>query len=149
MRPLIIGEAPARTGDPRKPLTGRSGRRLAQLCGLEPAVYARTFARANVLEAWPGKAGRSGKGDAFHVSIARHRAAFLRRRFVGGRLVVLLGLRTARAFGVQAAYFVRQRVACANVVVLPHPSGVNRWWNVPANAARARRFLRRAALEAQ
>lgn len=142
MRTLIIGEAPARTGDPRRPLLGRSGGRLAALCGLELQDYRRAFARANVLERWPG---RLAKGDAFDLPAARQRAALLRRRFVGGRLVVLLGRRTARAFGLDSAYFLPQRVACANVVVLPHPSGVNRWWNEPKNLARAARFLRRAA----
>lgn len=29
--------------------------------------------------------------------------------------------------------------------VLPHPSGVNRWWNEEENVARARDFLREAA----
>jgi uracil-DNA glycosylase len=146
MRPLIIGEAPARTGDPRRPLMGRSGSRLAALCGLDLQDYARTFARANVLERWPGKLG---KGDAFDLPTARLRAALLRRRFVGGRLVVLLGLRTARAFGLPAAYLTPARVACANVVVLPHPSGINRWWNDPENVRRATRFLRRLAREAR
>ena len=146
MRPLIIGEAPARTGDPRRPLLGRTGSRLAALCGLALQDYARTFARVNVLERWPGKAG---KGDAFDLPEARQRAALLRRRFVGGRLVVLLGRRTARAFGLDSAYLLPLRLSCATVVVLPHPSGINRWWNEPENVRRASRFLRRVAKEAR
>lgn len=145
MRPLIIGEAPARTGDPRRPLLGRSGSRLAKLCGLDLQDYARRFARANVLEQWPG---RLTKGDAFDLPTARLRACVLRRRFVGGRLVVLLGRRTALAFGLRCAYLQPERVACANVVVLPHPSGINRWWNEPENVRRASSFLRRAARQA-
>lgn len=145
MRPLIIGEAPARTGDPRKPLLGRCGNRLARLSGLDLQDYARRFARANVLEQWPGKLD---KGDAFDLPAARARAAILRRRFRGGRLVVLLGHRTALAFGLRSAYLQRHRVSCANVVVLPHPSGINRWWNEPENVRRASSFLRRAARQA-
>jgi hypothetical protein len=30
------------------------------------------------------------------------------------------------------------------VAILPHPSGVNHWYNDPRNVARARRFLRSA-----
>lgn len=32
----------------------------------------------------------------------------------------------------------------AHLYVLPHPSGVNRWWNDPANLEAARAFLLRA-----
>lgn len=39
-------------------------------------------------------------------------------------------------------------VAAPLFAVSPHPSGVNHFWNEPANVARARRFWRRLAREA-
>lgn len=64
---------------------------------------------------------------------------------------MLLGRRVAAAFGVSAPYFSVARVAGAAVVVVPHPSGVNHWYNEPENVARMRRFMRalvRGSLEA-
>jgi hypothetical protein len=63
-------------------------------------------------------------------------------RFAGRSFVLLAGHRVAAAFGVREGYlreFVLQGVPAA---VVPHPSGVNRWWNDPANVARASAFLR-------
>lgn len=100
----------------------------------------RVFARSNVLSAWPGAS--CVKGAAFPLGQARIRAALLSRRFVRGRTVVLLGFRTARAFGVRGGYFTRVRIRGADVVVVPHPSGVNRWFNDPDNVTKMRRFMR-------
>jgi len=146
-RPLLVGEAPNRTGDARRPLDGRVGARLAGFAGLDVAAYRRRFARVNVLGAWPGASG--GKGAAFYHDVAAREATRLRRRFRGRRTVVLLGQRVARAFGVRPDYFVERRVAGARVFVVPHPSGIVRWYNDPANVARMRRFMRAVALEAE
>ncbi len=76
---------------------------------------------------------------------ALRRAEMLARRFVRDRFVVLLGLRVGRAFGLTAAtYFERVQFGRATVVVVPHPSGVNRWYNSAANVRRMRRFMREA-----
>jgi len=139
-RPLIIGEAPNRGGDPRHPIEGRIGRRLAALSGLSFEAFKDRCARVNLLPAW---AGRAGKGSAFSVVVARYRAQSLRRRFVAGRTVILLGHRVARAFGISAAYFSEVHVEAARVVVVPHPSGVNRWYNEVRNARKMAAFMRR------
>jgi hypothetical protein len=107
---------------------------------LSGRAFARVFARANVLEVWPGPSGR--KGAAFPLALARAQAVRLRRRFYRGRVVLLLGHRVAAAFGVRASYLTRVVVGGADVFVLPHPSGVNRWYNDAANVARLGRLLR-------
>lgn len=65
-----------------------------------------------------------------------------------GRRVVLLGANVSRAFGVSfrklsevvlSWHPVGEGLAAA---VVPHPSGLNRWWNDPDNRVRARLFLR-------
>lgn len=143
-RPLIIGEAPSRTSDPRRPVTGRCGETLADFAGLSLAEFSRAFARANVFDEWPGSAGL--KGDAFPIVHARVRAdTRLRPRFVRGRTVVLLGRRVARAFHISAEYFEAFGSYSATVYVVPHPSGINRWYNDAANVRKMRRFMRSLA----
>lgn len=138
MRPLLVGEAPSRTSGP-DPLSGACGARLAGFCSLSAREFGSTFDRANVLATWPGSAG---KGSAFPLALARERAAALRRRFRGGRTVILLGRRVARAFGLaEQHYFEPVWVGRSPVFVVPHPSGVNAWFNDPAHARQMRMFL--------
>lgn len=99
-----------------------------------------TFVLRNVLPAFPGKAG---KGDAFPAAFARTNAA--RMRLPRGLPVLLMGRGPARALGVAAPYLVGTVLRGRRAVVVPHPSGVNRWWNDPANAARATAVLRSIA----
>jgi uracil-DNA glycosylase len=178
---LFVGQAPSRDTEGGPPFSGRSGRRLASLCGLAHSDLPKMFDLANLLDRWPGKAG---KGDAFPLEEARAGAA--RLDLSGRPLVVLVGRNVARAFGAGgAAYFEPislqhvsavgadvkynpRRVAWQSAdrpsptvlqggqsggaaglvqvervpaVVVPHPSGVNRWWNCPENEARAKEFL--------
>lgn len=56
--------------------------------------------------------------------------------------MLLLGYRVAAAFGVRREYFARQKIGTATAVVVPHPSGVNRWWNDSENVRRMERFMR-------
>lgn len=95
-RVVIIGQAPSRLSDPSEPLSGNSGRRLASLAGLSLPEFLDRFERRNLLDAWPGKAG---KGDAFvRAGEARALAESLRAG-LATRRVVLLGTAVARAFG--------------------------------------------------
>ena len=58
----------------------------------------------------------------------------------------LCGLRVARAFGVRGriadlAGKTAGEIGGCRLVVLPHPSGLNLWWNDPRNVRRLRRCL--------
>jgi uracil-DNA glycosylase len=148
MRPLVIGQAPGPNTDPALPLSGRCGDRLADLAGLTPDNFRLMFELTNLLPTFPGKAG---KGDLFPIDEARVAAL---RMLVSGRLgarpVVLLGANVERAFALAPDVPVlrwRPRLAVL-VATCPHPSGVSRWWNDPANERAARRFWRRLALDA-
>lgn len=128
---LFVGQAPGRgwkRGD--KPLHGS---RLRALVG-------RDFASVNLLPRWPGK---HGKGDAFDLKRARRAAARIERAHRGG-LLVLAGHNVARAFRIRSSYFeiVPTRRGWL-AVVIPHPSGINRWWNEPVNRRRAGQFFSR------
>lgn len=150
MKPLLVGQAPGPTSDPEEPLSGRCGDRLAELCGLEPAKFLARFRRVNLIDEFPGKAA---KGDAFPLDLARRGAVdFLITGVFHTTRVVLLGDNVAKAFGFRPGHFpLLKFLPCGatrhGIAFCPHPSGVNRWWNEPANELAARCFWRRLALE--
>ena len=92
--------------------------------------------RINVLDRFPGKAG---KGDAFPLPEARERAD---RFDLRGRRVVFVGKNVARVFRCRADYLDTHTHRGAVATVIPHPSGVNRWYNDPGNCRKLSVFLR-------
>ncbi len=144
-RLLLIGEAPGRAASPDGPLSGRCGRRLADLAGLSYDAYLEAAERRNLLARNPGRSGP--KGDAFPMREARARAWAFSRVHVGRR-AFLLGRRVAAAFGrSDASYLCWASLApFSEVMIFPHPSGVSRWWNDGENVLRARRALREVLL---
>jgi uracil-DNA glycosylase len=170
-RPLLLGEAPSRSGDQywRFPLSGAVGKRLAEWSDLTPepggTQYGRwywplceVFEPRNLLERWPGAQGR---GAAFPLELAGPAWDGLLPT-LQGRVVVLLGARLRalvglpREFGVWAPGVSEHRSKmCADEVLtpegiavtiaaIPHPSGLNSAYDDPANARLARRVLREA-----
>lgn len=153
VKPLIVGQAPGRT--PGEPLAGRVGRRLAALCGLTERTYLEAFDRMNVLEEWPGKAGR---GDTFRlvdaIPAARQRVLpLLPERthvvLLGGaalaveRALTQAGHSDARDLSWARFVWHHVRIGVRSTVALtccPHPSGASQWWNKPENVQEARRF---------
>lgn len=138
MRALIIGQAPSQNGDPGRPLLdGSTGNRLRSLLGVSIDEYTELFERVNLLQEFPGK---SGKGDAFPIESARQRAAELTST-LRRRTVLLIGGNVARAFGINSDYLKWTFQNGYWCMIVPHTSGVNRWWNEPANVELARREL--------
>ena len=136
-RVVIIGQAPSRLSDPREPLSGNSGRRLAALSGLTTAEFLDRFERRNLLDAWPGKAG---KGDKFAGAGEARALAESLRAGLATRRVVLLGTGVARAFGFPGEPFLFGEHWEGSFAMVPHPSGTNRWWNDRERVAQAQRF---------
>jgi hypothetical protein len=138
VRPLLVGQAPGpRTGG-RAAFDGDSGRRLSRVVGAD--VLALVDA-VNLLDSYPGSAG---KGDRFPIREAPRAAAGL--DLSGRPLALLAGLGVARAFGLRVSLLEWTQVRGTPALVVPHPSGVSRWWNSRANAERARAALRAALL---
>lgn len=138
MKALVVGQAPSRDTDGRQPFSGRSGANLASLLGVTQRDLARTVDLVNLLPRWPGKAG---KGDAFPAAEARAAAAMLAAVAPHDR-VVLCGAAVVRAFGLRIDPLERVTRSGRVLLHLPHPSGVNRWWNDEANMAAATTALR-------
>jgi hypothetical protein len=102
----------------------------------------------NVLDYWPGK---GIGGDKFPLPAAKISA---RKKLMGlkGKLCILLGNNVARAFDCKQFrylewYEIRNPDNFADVViplmtVVPHPSGVNRYYNDTAKRLIVSKFLR-------
>lgn len=138
MKPLIIGEAPSKNEEVPQPIAGRVGRRLADCAGMTLEDFLTHFQRTNLLQVRQDTA----LGFEFDHAQASLNAMQIRGSFRGGLIVLLLGHRVARAFGLtHADYFVQYDIDHAEVRVLPHPSAVNRWWNDPENYKQACDFM--------
>jgi uracil-DNA glycosylase len=141
VRPLIIGQAPSRNREAEPPLSGRSGSRLAKLAGVSLGEFLALTDRVNLVEWFPGSAGR--KGDRFPVKEAEERSHAILPMCSGHR-VILLGANVSRTFRFGTPppfkWALSKTPVYAEWTLCPHPSGVNLWWNDPANVESARRF---------
>lgn len=139
---VLVGEGPSGPVPPELAFQGPCWRRLARLAGVGEEDLRQILDSVNLLAEWPGPG--ASKGTAFPLPAARAAAAAL--DLGRWRVVVLAGRRVAAAFAdlphldylERLARFPRGQVW----MVLPHPSGVNRWWNDPGNVALASAALR-------
>lgn len=137
LRPLLVGQAPARGAEGRPALAGSaSGRRLARLAGLDGPggldELLRLVDAVNLSTVWRPSAEMS-------VGFLRRDVETVHALAVGRRVVVCLGYLVARALGVPAAPWYERRDGYA---IVPHPSGRSRYWNDAANVYQAERFWR-------
>lgn len=127
MKPLLVGEANPYGGDPYYALyplpENASGGRLARILGLSDQRYLDAFDRRNLCPMeWNMKDARANAA----AILASERTA-----------VILLGAKVAKAFGLDYAPFTRHQ----RLLILPHPSGLNRIWNMRGSVARARELV--------
>lgn len=139
MRPLIIAQASSSMRGPKEPLSGRSGQRLADLCGCSLDEFLAAFERVNLITEFPRK---SGKGDRFDLKEATLNAAELvdnmliqnRRTVLLGDQVVeacefalrIKGYRHATYLKVDYLEWIRIGPLCAEIATCPYPSDL-RW----------------------
>ena len=144
MTPLLLGPAPGRRGGRAfAPAPGSAGMHLARLLGV-PDV-AELFPVANLLSDWPGPAA-FGVGDDLNAAALRAAGiAFDPDRWPR---IIMVGRAVARVLSAPPTtpyltwFPLTDRTEAA---LLPHPSGINRWWNDPDNRTRAAVFLLAAA----
>lgn len=141
---IIIGQAPAEHGDPTAPLEGRVGRKLADLLGCTYEEYLKRSQRFNILPEWPGR-DKGRKGDRFPMFVAKQNASRMSYSF-GGCTVLYLGVKVGQVFGFHDEPLKWKSVAWPagqthKAAVLPHPSGINRWWNDHKNKHAAKQFM--------
>ncbi len=135
----LVGQAPSRCGDPRKPLAGPNGKKIARLAGMS---YDELIAcRRRHLN--PQYSGKRGKGDEFDHTKGKINAADVLMDWRVER-IVLLGKNVARCFGFRDLPFLAEiRIYGRRFMIFPHPSRVNRWWNERQSERRARELLQR------
>jgi uracil-DNA glycosylase len=149
LKPIIIGQAPARGNEHKPPFSGKSGARLARLAGVGDTgdVLPQYFDLYNILDYWPGKAV---KGDAFDMTegAAKGRQLMLDLfQLYTSRRILLMGRKVRRCMGVQGSqreYLEWFQFGPHQACIFPHPSGVNQWWNDSVNTARARVLIQGA-----
>jgi len=137
---VFLGECPGPSG--KKGFEGWSGQRLLRLCRDVPNLQEQAVF-LNVFNEWQGPATRhnerGGKGSCFSISKAKRRAPFVasRIRRLSPTLVVLLGKRVALSFGLRLPFmaFTYLEAFKAWATIIPHPSGVVRWWNTVDNVS--------------
>jgi uracil-DNA glycosylase family 4 len=147
-RAYILGQAPGVVeGEERRPWRGRAGQTLRRWLGLEEDVFYATFYCASVTRCYPGRAAGGG-GDRTPTAREQELCAFWREwelRLLRPALIVPVGgLAIRRLLGLaslDASIGERFSYADAVAVPLPHPSGVSRWLNAPANQARLERAV--------
>lgn len=164
MRPLILGEAPSKSGDSywQFPLSGEVGRRLHEMAGLRTQAGGSTYGKyywplraqfdlINVIERYPGP-GR-GSGAAFPRDQALDGLRRLRRQgeLPPGRVVVCLGRRILKLMvPAELPFYTWIRTRDGQVLAgIPHPSGLTRNYNDKREWEAAGRILREAIQRAR
>lgn len=131
----LVGEAPSAEADCAFDALSGSGKKVREVLG-----DLSWLAMSNLLRS-PQPRGK--KGSKFDAEGARAEAD--RRKTEGElpRILLLAGKRVAAAFGVPKTveFFKPCMVRRSICFVVPHPSGVSRWWNSPDNRSLARSFF--------
>jgi uracil-DNA glycosylase family 4 len=139
-RAYMFGQAPGVVeGAERRPWRGRAGQTLRRWLGMDEDEFYSTFYCASVTRCYPGRA-RSGGGDRTPTAREQELCAFWRKwefELLRPRLIVVVGgLAARRLLGLKSldeAIGRKFAAGGAAAVPLPHPSGVSRWLNDPAN----------------
>ncbi len=147
-RAYMLGQAPGVVeGEERRPWRGRAGQTLRGWLELDEAEFYATFYCASVTRCYPGRTGGGG-GDRTPTAREQELCSFWREwelRLLRPRLIVPVGgLAARRLLGLKSLdACIGERIEHGDAVALPlpHPSGVSRWLNLPANQARLQRAL--------
>lgn len=121
----------------RLALLGRIGERLACMIGMSPLEFAIAFRRENLNKKFVGKKGR---GDNFDWTAGCMCAA----KLIEDKTItkyVLLGSNVARCFLVKYNWLDVFERGDKSFLFLPHPSGLNIWYNSKANKIAAAKSL--------
>jgi uracil-DNA glycosylase family 4 len=142
-RAYIYGQAPGvLEGQERRPWRGRAGQTLRRWLDMDEETFYATFYCASVTRCYPGRSP-AGTGDRVPTPRERELCTFWfewELRLLRPELIVAVG-----GLAIRHLLGPRPLDECigstfehggAVVVPLPHPSGVSRWLNAPANRAR-------------
>ena len=138
MKWLIVGQAPGRIAKDGPLLSGQSATRLRSLLMTSRIEFEARATTMNVDDEYRGKAG---KGDLFKLRRGHAKFKVLTASHPS-QPILLCGLAVARACGLIDAPILRWFAWEGRwVAIMPHPSGINQWWNSAHNRVRAKSFL--------
>jgi len=123
-RVLFVGQAPGSKNS--QPFVGRSGCRLAAFLDVTVEDMFAKHNFVNLVDQWQGKVG---KGDAFKVERGVDLNAKIADAVGMSVAVVFCGSGVAKALKITQPLLDKFEYGGKPAMVLPHPSGVNRWWN--------------------
>lgn len=140
---IIVGVNDPYNQTPLQPdIIGSSGHKLWSMTGLSMPNYVRYFERVNL---W-------SMSDNKNEFVGRERAKGIVSTVSGSvdAFIICLGKDVARAFGIEGKPKMKFFGLKNNVWVahLPHPSGLNRWYNSDENRAAATYFMQQVAAAA-
>lgn len=132
---VFVGQAPSSDSDSQSPLSGRSGLKLSEMLELSMEEFL-SFTRHNLNHLYGGK---EGKGDAFDFELGEATARELMKQPF--QRYVLLGASVCSCFSVAWAPLETWERGDKSFLCLPHPSGINMWYNDSKNRQRAKAKL--------
>lgn len=152
---IILGQAPARSGDGR-PFTGPSGRRLCQLLGLPHYDSLKNRFTLQNLTPRPVHKLANGRGDTFDRLAAKASAELMVREWARSDEPVAIIACGHAVFNCvtheSKPFFKGKKIGLRHidwdaepieVWCFPHPSGASAFWNDQHNWLEARQFLMR------
>jgi uracil-DNA glycosylase family 4 len=147
-RAYMLGQAPGVVeGEELRPWRGRAGQTLRRWLRLDEDDFYATFYCASVTRCYPGRAPEGG-GDRTPAAREQELCTFWRDwelRLLRPELIVPVGGLAIRQLlgpaSLGGSIGKRFSYGDAVAVPLPHPSGVSRWLNPPANQARLERAI--------
>lgn len=143
---MFVGPAPGRSGETINGALGDGpcAKRMQSLLECDRRRWL-SFRRTNLCHTWPGTLP-GGKGDAFDMRNARRAAHMILVMNPKVRKLVLLGANVAGAFDLHFHPLCTVSEHGRLFFLMPHPSGVNHFWNDLSRFDQAstglRRFLR-------
>jgi hypothetical protein len=143
VKPLLVGEDNPYGKDPRYalyplPENSAGGRLCSRIMQLSIKEYIKSFDRVNLCgEKWSLPEARDRALDLLIAQGEKRHDCF-----------VLFGAKVSKAFNLKfepftVTTFNYSQDRTVSVAILPHPSGLNRMWEVPGNIERAREILLR------
>lgn len=139
--PLVVGQAPSVASRSEQAFDGPAGDRMAGVLGFNWRAH---FECQNLLDfAPPRRVGEGRRGDEFDLELARPRARAMAVNYGRSRALVLCGREVSRAFGVsdEPVLTWRRTDDLRAFIVVPHPSGVNHFYDSEENKERAQAVI--------
>lgn len=156
MKPIIVGQAPSRSGD-GTPFSGHSGARLLKLLDLKTRNQLKDLFKLTNLIKHQLDPHPRGRGDRFDHHEATERAKRMMNDAQPGQVFVACGRQVWKCmtgspdgpfYSVREVEAQRSKKAEPHKVIVylfPHPSGASSIWNYPVEVRRAQKFLRTLA----